>query len=162
MHQALPVTETFRAFLRSYLLDDSANEIARKLGMHQTTWSRQLQGSMPIETVVKLCRKYRIPMLEAFVAAGFITQAEADVIGRQRGIEAATDRELAWEMLRRVAAGEASAQLTEPVAQDDVDEVAQFRGRRNVGGVTEADVHADEAQAANHDDSAERLDPETT
>jgi hypothetical protein len=162
MPHAQPVTETFRAFLRSYLLGDGANEIARKLGMQQTTWSRQLQGNMPIGTVVRLCRVYSIPMLDAFVAAGFITDTEADVIGRSRGLRNATERELLAEMMRRVEDGTATAALTEPVAQDVIDESARFRGRGNVGGAGEADDHADEAQAANHDHSAERLDPETT
>jgi transcriptional regulator with XRE-family HTH domain len=162
MHHARPVTETFAAFLRPFLLGDSANEIARKLGMQQTTWSRQLQGNMPIGTVVRLCRVYSIPMLDAFVAAGFITDTEAEVMGRSRGLRQATERELLAEMMRRVENGTATAALTEPVEQELVDEVAARRARQDVGRLDEADVHADEAKAANHDDSAEGLDPETT
>ncbi|PPF56053.1 hypothetical protein C5B94_03800 [Clavibacter michiganensis] len=156
------MTETFESFLRAYLLGDSANEVARKLGMQQTTWSRQLKGNMPISTVVQLCRVYSIPMLDAFVAAGYITDTEAEVIGRSRGLRNASERELLAEMMRRVEAGTATATLTEPVTQDVIDESARFRGRRNVGRLDEADVHADEAKAAHTDDSAERLDPETT
>ena len=162
MHHAHPVTETLEAFLRPFLTGDSANEVARKLGMQHTTWSRQLRGTMPIGTVVRLCRVYSIPFLDAFVAAGYITDTEAEVIGRSRGLRHATERELLAEMMRRVEDGTATAALTEPVAQDVIDESDRFRGRRNVGGVDEADVHADEAKAANHDHSAERLDPEHT
>ncbi|MBF4625506.1 hypothetical protein [Clavibacter sp. VKM Ac-2872] len=156
------MTDTFETFLRSYTYGDSDRVMARKVGMTNTTLGRQLQSSVPVTTVVRLCRVYGIPMLDAFVAAGYITEMEADVIGRQRGIRQASDRELAEEMLRRVGSGEASVALTEPVEQELVDEVAARRARQDVGRLDEADLHADEAKAANHDDSAEGLDPENT
>jgi hypothetical protein len=162
MHHAQPVTETFDAFLRPYLLADSANQVARKLGMQQTTLSRQVRGNIPIGTVVKLCRVYSIPMLDAFVAAGYITDTEADVIGRSRGLQRASERELLAEMMRRVQDGEATETMTDAVPQDIIDESNRFRTRGDVGRLDESDVHTGEARAANHDHSAEGMDPETT
>jgi hypothetical protein len=160
MHHARPVTETFQDFLRPYLDGDNESAVARKLGMVATTYGRQLEGNMPVATVVKLCRKYSIPMLDAFVAAGFITAAEADVIGRTKGLRDATDRELALEALRRVEAGTASSSLTKPVAQEDLDEMARHREKRSVGRPGEGDVAQGVAFAATNMD-AEGLDPET-
>jgi hypothetical protein len=129
--------------------------------MQQTTYSRQLDGNMPIGTVVKLCRKYSIPMLEAFVAAGFITEAEADVMGRSKGIRDASERELLLETLRRVDEGTATSVLTDPVAQDVMDEMTSRRNKRSVGRAGHGDVAQGEAFAAT-DMDAEGLDPETT
>jgi hypothetical protein len=155
MQHAQSVTETFQDFLRPYLDGDNESAVARKLGMVATTYARQVEGNMPVATVVKLCRKYSIPMLDAFVAAGFITSAEADVIGRSRGLRDATDHELALETLRRVEQGTASAALTE-----SADEMASRRRKRSVGRPGHGDVAQGEAFAATNMD-AEGLDPET-
>ncbi|RII98984.1 hypothetical protein [Clavibacter michiganensis] len=126
MHHTGPVMETLEEFFRPYLNGDSGHEVGRKLGMTNTTVTRQMKGNMPVRTVVKLCRAYAIPMLDAFVAAGYITEAEADVMGRTRGLRAATERELVQEMMRRVVDGDTTATSTEPVGQDIIDASARL------------------------------------
>jgi hypothetical protein len=162
MHHTQSVTETFEAFLRPFTDGDSGRDMARKTGIEQTKLRRNIKGRTPVATVAQLCRSYSIPFLDAFVAAGFITEAEADVIGRSRGLRHATERELVTELMQRVKDGEASEVITEPVEQEIIDEVAERRARQDVGGAVEADEHAGKAQAANTDRSADGLDPETT
>lgn len=55
-------------------------DIARRSGLDQTTVSRWLNGenrSITPASVTKFARAYNRPVLEAFVVAGFLTQAEA-------------------------------------------------------------------------------------
>lgn len=67
-----------------------------------------------MQTVVAICRHYQLPMLPAFVAAGYITTGEARAIS-SFDIHALTDRELAEEILRR-ASGNPTSMLHKPVA----------------------------------------------
>lgn len=113
--------DDFRAFLEAWTDGDSVRAWARKIGMDQSTLIRQLARRDPnVHVVVALCREYRIPLLEAFVAAGFITSAEATQAAAHGVLQGATDRQLVEEMLRRVEAREAGPDLTEPVSDDVV------------------------------------------
>jgi hypothetical protein len=152
------VNETFDAFLQDLTDGASYRSIAERSGLEQTTLTRQLKGELKVHTVVAICRAYRGNLLRAFVAAGFITEREADSMAALAGIAKATDTELAEEILKRVKhASNEHPVLTNPLGD-----------MRSVGGdpedLSEMDEDAlkrrDYDLAANTDESAERLDPE--
>lgn len=75
----------------SYVADiangDRQIDIAARSGIDQTTisrWLNEQRGRMRAETVVQFARAYDANVLEALVAAGVITSAEAGVPARAR------------------------------------------------------------------------------
>lgn len=60
---------------------DNGKDIAKKVGVDQSTVSRWKTTGVPgkAENVAKLARAYNKPVLEAFVAAEFLSPAEAKV-----------------------------------------------------------------------------------
>jgi len=111
---------TFEEYL-SARVGESLRAVERAIDFKPTTLGRHIRESLRVETVVAICRAYRLDLAEAFVAAGFITEDEADRLGTARALAGATDRQLVEEMLRRVEAGEATAALTEPIEVEDPD-----------------------------------------
>ncbi|MGX9346596.1 helix-turn-helix domain-containing protein [Microbacterium sp. KNMS] len=103
---------------KDYLLEvtgaRSTRAIAATAGIDPSTLNRQLNGttSLTVETVVQICRAYSLDMSDVFVGVGFITAEEANHLGRMHSITEYTDLELAREIVRRLEAGEASADLT--------------------------------------------------
>lgn len=58
--------------------EDINSEIARRIGISQPSVSRWFRGSLPDPaTAAAFARAYGRPVLEAFVAAGFLTAQEA-------------------------------------------------------------------------------------
>lgn len=55
----------------------SAREISRRTGIGQTSVNRWQHASPKPENVATFARTYQRPILEAFVAAGFLTEEEA-------------------------------------------------------------------------------------
>ena len=176
------MNETFDAFLQDLTDGASFRSIAERSGLEPTTLTRQLKGELKVQTVVSICRAYRGNLLRAFVAAGFITEQEADSMAALAGIVKATDTELAEEILRRVkhASNEhpvltspitdgsgtiASVEHEIPISHGGVDEAENIRFvGRSPEDLSEMDEDAlkrrDYDLAANTDQSAERLDPE--
>jgi hypothetical protein len=158
MHQAGAVNERFDDYLKHLTDGASYRAIAERAQIEPSKLTRQLKGELKVQTVVAVARAYGGSLLRAFVAAGFITEDEATSMAALSGIEKATDRELAEEILRRVRANEGEHPvLTEPIG-------ASF----DVSGPDEdlTELHEDAvksrwATAANTDKSAERLDQET-
>lgn len=119
MHQGDVTGDNFRAFMAKATGVESVRAWARKAGVEPTTLLRQMaRGEIKPQTLVAICRAYGIPFLRAFVAAGYITQGEADNAGVHGALEDATDRQLVEEMLRRVERREAGPEITEPVGDD--------------------------------------------
>ena len=89
----------------SYLLEKtgapSLRAVAVRSGIEPSTLSRQLKAEPKAGTVVAICRAYGLPVIEAFTAAGFITESEAAAMGMDAGLRQATGVELARELLRR-------------------------------------------------------------
>jgi len=75
--------------------------VAQALKMTYSTLARQLDGTLKVETVVAACRHFGAPLIPAFVAAGFITQEEADAA--QLSLTQVADRDLVAEMTKRLA-----------------------------------------------------------
>ena len=153
MHQAKPVNERFRQYIATIAATDSLRPVALKANMEPSTLGRQLDGTLKVETVVAIARAYDAPLLHAFVAAGFISQDEANDAAALSTLTSASDRQLAEEILRRVIeAEEMHPELTNPLTMHESDDVS---------GLPEDDVQSRYATAANTDFSADDLDPDT-
>lgn len=96
-------------------------DIALAAGVDQATVSRwQRSGAPPRpENVAAFARAYRRPVLEAFVAAGFLTKNEARERPRGRPrLDLIDDGELLAELARRLGVQSASAAETDPAISD--------------------------------------------
>lgn len=98
----------------------SIRAIAAQAGLDTSTTNRQANGtsSLTIETVVSICRAYSLDFATTFVAVGFITQDEADKLGRMHSLSEYTDLELAQEIVDRIEAGTVTEVLSEPLNID--------------------------------------------
>lgn len=116
----------------------SVRAIALKSGIEPSTLNRQLTGAntLVVETVVAICRAYDLDFADAFVAAGYITDAEADRLGARVGLSAYDDLALAREIVRRIEEATATESLTGDLpipinvrgnVQDDLKAVAHPR-----------------------------------
>lgn len=116
----------------------SVRAIAMKAGLEPSTLNRQLTGSntLAVETVVTICRAFDLDFADAFVAAGYITEAEADRLGARVALSEFSDLELAREIVVRIENATASEDLTGELpipinvrgpVQDDLRAVASDR-----------------------------------
>jgi transcriptional regulator with XRE-family HTH domain len=72
---------SWREFLGKATQGDDQSVIAKRTAVDQSTVSRWVTTGRPgkVENVVKLARAYNVPVLQAFLAAGFLTEEEANV-----------------------------------------------------------------------------------
>ncbi|KKI20583.1 hypothetical protein XM48_07665 [Leucobacter sp. Ag1] len=98
----------------------SVREMARAADLNHTRVGRQLNGDSELSAsvVVAIARAFGIDVLDALVAGGFITADEASRSGARGALHAATDFELAREIMNRAAQGSAGSVLTEPLDAD--------------------------------------------
>ena len=95
------------------------SRMATDIGMVPSTLTRQFKaGTVPVIEIVKICREYGVDLLDAFVAADFITRAEADSLCSKGALSGATDAELTSEILRRLEVGSATRVLTDQIGDD--------------------------------------------
>ncbi|MGW6225736.1 hypothetical protein [Cellulosimicrobium sp. JZ28] len=155
-------TERLEQFFDRISRDSSRRAIADAAGLDPSTLTRQLsRGRVPVQTVVAVCRAYDADLVEGFLAAGYVSEAEAERMSSGGSLEAATDEQLVGEILRRLQAGSASATLTEPIPgpQQDLDhaEVVDFRERRpELPPHVPAHVAALYSDVSHHDADVER------
>jgi transcriptional regulator with XRE-family HTH domain len=111
-------------YFRIQTQERSVRAIALRAGLDQSTLNRQLNGttSLTVETVVAIARAYDLDFADTFIAVGFITADEARRFSRRFSLSDYSDQDLTLEIVRRVNNGSATT-LTEPVAQEAVDEV---------------------------------------
>jgi hypothetical protein len=93
----------------------SGREMARAIGIDATTLNRRLRSEPPVQTVVAICRAYRLNVVQVFVRVGYITASEAAEGAVASALQSASDEQLAEEMLRRVREGSAGTAITEPM-----------------------------------------------
>ncbi|MDJ1371784.1 helix-turn-helix domain-containing protein [Gulosibacter molinativorax] len=107
---------TYNTWLSIHTNGASTRDIAAKADVAQSTLSRQLSGSSSLDAalVVKIARAYNLSVLDALVAAGFITSEEANIPPIAAALESASDVEIAREILRRA---EDSEQMGLPVSE---------------------------------------------
>lgn len=111
---------------------DTQAKIAEKSGVTSPSVGRWAKGSLPDpSTAAKFAREYGRPVLEAFVAAGFLTPEEA----RQRPTQHHTygDQELVDEVLRRIREGRSEPD-DEPVDEKRPVAGLSRRGSRRLPG----------------------------
>jgi transcriptional regulator with XRE-family HTH domain len=72
---------SWESFVRETIGTDQQKRAAEKSGLDQSAISRWLKTGKPgtAENVAAFARGYKRPVLEAFIAAGFITEREAKV-----------------------------------------------------------------------------------
>jgi hypothetical protein len=124
MHQDDDVNDTLKDQLLALLGEKSLRAVAINAGIEPSKLHRQLQSGVKIESIVQICRAYKVPMLPVFVLAGFITEDEANTIQVDAALAMASERQLVEETLRRVMNGSATAELTGPVAPEAIETVA--------------------------------------
>lgn len=96
--------QTFTDHILAATREPSVRAVARRTGIEPSTLSRQLKGAAPVSTVVAICRAYRLPFLDTFAAAGFITASEASAAFTEvpeATLRAVPQIRLASELLRR-------------------------------------------------------------
>lgn len=93
-------------------------EIAKATGVPYSNIYRLTTTSktLDVKVIVEICRAFNAPLLPAFVAAGFITEDEARQAVGAKGLDLATDDELAQEAVRRMGQGRSvRSVLNEPL-----------------------------------------------
>jgi hypothetical protein len=85
---------------------DTYSSAAKRVGVDKSAFTRWKNGARPDPNlVVKFARNYNRNVLEALVAAGFLTEEEADLREVDTGgttLKEATDAELTEELLLRL------------------------------------------------------------
>ncbi len=93
----------------------TVNAVAERAGVVQTTLNRQVKaGALSHETVVALARAYRADVLDGLVASGLITHEDIKAHAVQTALGAASDVDLASEIMKRAERG--SPTLSGPLA----------------------------------------------
>lgn len=100
----------FPAYLLAETGAPSLRAVALRSGLEPSTLSRQLRSELKVSTVTAICRAYGLPILPAFTAAGFITEAEAAGLG-SGSLRDVPGSALAAELLRREQARERQTRL---------------------------------------------------
>lgn len=85
---------------------DTTNAVATKAGLVTTTLARQLERQkLTAETVAAIAGAYGRDVLDALVIAGLITNEQIDRHAARATLGAATDKEIADEVWRRMNDG---------------------------------------------------------
>lgn len=101
-------------YVRRVIGDDRQVDVARKTGIDQTTISRWLSSEgtetkrISSQSVAAFARGYGLPVLEAFVIAGFLTEEEAGVQVVEAQLDTIPAETLLSELLRRQRADESA------------------------------------------------------
>lgn len=142
------MTQTLVEFLYTATSGASNRAMAEKIGMTHTTLKAQLASDKtPGLTLGMLCRAYGISFGEAAIAAGWVTESELRASGGQLQLSSVSDLDISKELLRRVAGGCATTALTEPAAEDLINDVL-----REVEDAREGGRRSDYAVAADDDE----------
>lgn len=136
---------TWWKYVQTHAAGEPNSAIAKKLDISASSIGRWVSGGVDPLRAAAFARAYNRPVLEAFVAAGFLTEDEARariVIDKTVGPQSLTDEQLVNEISRRL-----SLVLPQPVS------VAS----ENSGDQTDYDLVADDADGHDHEDEDEGL-----
>ncbi|ARC56036.1 hypothetical protein AS850_02975 [Frondihabitans sp. 762G35] len=100
----------------------SVRSLALAVGMEPSTLARQMRTGLPAETLIDICRHFGIEIVPMMVEGGYLTPEEAHNGDIRRALREATDHQLMLETLRRVQAGSASSEITDPIDVGGSDE----------------------------------------
>lgn len=123
--QTAGVTRDLAEYFRELTRERSVRAIAIRAGLDESTVKRQLAGTsrLTIELVVAICRAYELDFATVFVAVGWLTEEEVATFARRFALSQLTDREISKEIIRRLDAGDATEEITEPISSDVIQEV---------------------------------------
>ncbi|MGQ4531812.1 hypothetical protein ACUH96_00735 [Dermabacteraceae bacterium P13077] len=86
--------------------------VARKSGLNQTTYSRQVRtSSYKPSTIVAIARAYNANVLEGLITLGLINGDDIEEVRVLVDLHNVTDEELLDEVARRITSGRAGATL---------------------------------------------------
>lgn len=122
MHHDGGMRKTIQEFLAAASHDASFREMGRITGINHSTIRRQLtgEGELTAPVVVEIARAYEADVIEALIAAGFISFNDANKYAVGASLKSASDKELAQEILRRAMTGEATETLTAPMSTGEL------------------------------------------
>lgn len=95
-----------RQWLEKLLNGDSIRTAARKIGIDQSTITKQLsRGGIRPENVIALARAYGHKAADELVATGYLKRADIEGLGVEEALRRATNGQLLAEIDRRMNAG---------------------------------------------------------
>lgn len=146
----------FAEWLHAKAPNATHRELGNHLNVSHTTIRRQLNGESALDavSVIRLARAYQLNVLEALVAAGFLTEEEASTPSIEHALKAATDIELAREILRRA---EYSAEFDKPVSETA--NVTPIKDARRFTAEERTEYEAGR-YAASNDETINQIDPD--
>lgn len=127
---------TWSEYVRATIGSDQQVEAARKTSVNQTTISRWLNGGQAgaVDNVAAFARGYRRPVLEAFLAAGFLSPEEAGATVTITRLEHPDDETLiallAERLRRRAKESDGDGDAAPNTTAEDVTGSIKLPGRR--------------------------------
>lgn len=100
--------ERIELWIRKTVGNASDREIGKLANIGQSTLSRQRRdGTVTVETAVKIARAYQVSVVPALLALDVLTEFDLKAFSTSSGIMDASDEDLVAEILRRMKAGQA-------------------------------------------------------
>ncbi|CAB0629763.1 hypothetical protein [Corynebacterium diphtheriae] len=98
--------ERIELWIRKTVGNASDREIGKLANIGQSTLSRQRRdGTVTVETAVKIARAYQVSVVPALLALDVLTEFDLKAFSTSSGIMDASDEDLVAEILRRMKAG---------------------------------------------------------
>lgn len=98
--------------------NDSLREVARRAGLHQATFNRQVNlGALTFEVARDISRAYGRPVLADLIALGHLSASDAGADDIERILHAASDEQLVLEVARRLDATSIGTIYDKPVSE---------------------------------------------
>lgn len=136
--------ERIELWIRKTVGNASDREIGKLANIGQSTLSRQRRdGTVTVETAVKIARAYQVSVVPALLALDVLTEFDLKAFSTSSGIMDASDEDLVAEILRRMKAGQADW-VEKPISELDTRRKAK-RGNNSPTApphVTEPDYDA--------------------
>lgn len=93
---------TFTAWFKNLVGDDTQKEVAKKSGLIESTLSRQLsRGTFRPEMVIALCRGYGRSPVTGLIETGYLNEWETEGVGIPYELQKATNEQILEEILKR-------------------------------------------------------------
>lgn len=135
----------FEQWLSTFRGQDSDRQIALDSGLPPTTLARQLrEGTVTVETAVKIARAHQVSVVPALLALGVLTERDLEAYASQMKMELITDEELAAEVLKRMKRG--GEIWDSPVSQVEDDLQVRRAQKESDLGAFAADSSPDEPE----------------
>ncbi|VZH84154.1 hypothetical protein [Corynebacterium rouxii] len=118
--------ERIELWIRRTVGNASDREIGKLAQIGQSTLSRQRRdGTVTVETAVKIARAYQVSVIPALIALDVVTEDDLKEFAMDAAIEDADDETLGREVIKRMKQG--SALMSMPIGEVE----NQLEARRN-------------------------------